>query len=63
MKENLDLQFCAKFNADSKTVFAFLLALIVIDFYSFECSKTDFTGEANIFTYAYIEHYYGVLKL
>ena len=34
--ENLDLQFCAEFIADSKSVFVFLLALIVFDFYAFE---------------------------
>ena len=33
--ENLK-SLCAEFNADSKTVFVFLLALIVFDFYSFE---------------------------
>ena len=42
--ENLDLYFPTEFNADSKTVFVFLLALIVFDFYSFEGSKTHFTG-------------------
>ena len=29
----------------------FFLALIVIDFYSFEGSKTHFTGEANVYIY------------
>ena len=46
--ENRFVQFCADFNVDSKTVFVFFLALIVFDFYSFEGSKTHFTGEANI---------------
>ena len=29
----------------------FFLALIVFDFYSFEGSKTHFTGETNIYTH------------
>ena len=32
----------------------FFLALIVFDFYSFEGSKTHFTGEANVYIYIYI---------
>ena len=43
-----------KFDADSKTVLVFLLALIVFDFYSFEGSKRHFTGEANVYIYACI---------
>ena len=35
----------------------FFPALIVFDFYSFEGSKTHFTGEANAYIYAYIEYY------
>ena len=35
----------------------FFLALIVFDFYSFEGSKTYFTGKANVYIYAYIEYY------
>ena len=48
--KNQDSKFCAKFNADSKTVLVFFfLALIVFDFYSFEGSKTHFiTGKTNI---------------
>ena len=64
--ENIASPLCAEFNADSKTVLVFLLALIVFDFSYFECSKTHFTGEANIYIYilyAYIEYYYGVLNL
>ena len=49
--------FCAKFDADSKTVLVFFLALIVFDFCFFEGSKTYFTGEANAYIYAYIEYY------
>ena len=30
--ENLDLQFCAEFNADSKTCLYFFLAFIVFDY-------------------------------
>ena len=32
----------------------FFLALIVFDFYSFEGSKTHFTGEANVYIYIYM---------
>ena len=31
----------------------FFLALIVFDFYSFQGSETHFTGEANVYIYAY----------
>ena len=64
--ENRDSKYCAEFDADSKTVLVlFFLALIVFDFYSFEGSKTHFTGETNIYIlyiyiiyiYAYIEYY------
>ena len=37
--ENRFVKLCAEFNADLKTVFVFLLALIVFDFYSFEKKK------------------------
>ena len=47
--ENRDSKFWAEFDADSKTVLVFFLALIVFDFYSFEGSKTHFTGETNIY--------------
>ena len=47
--ENRDTKFYAKFDADSKTVLVFLLALIVFDLLSFEGSKTHFTGEANVY--------------
>ena len=46
--KNRDSKFCAEFDADFKTVL-FFLALIVFDFYSFEFSKTYFTGETNIY--------------
>ena len=46
--ENRDTELCAEFDADSKTVLAFFLALIVFDLFSFEGSKTHFTGEANV---------------
>ena len=52
--ENRDSNFCAEFNANSKTVLIFFLTLIVFDFYSFEGSKTHFTGKANIYIYIYI---------
>ena len=55
--KNRDSKFCAELDADSKTVLVFLLELIVFDFYSFEGSKTHFTGETNIYIYAYIEYY------
>ena len=55
--KNLDSKFCAEFDTDSKTVLVFFLALIVFDFYFFEGSKTHFTGEANVYIYAYIEYY------
>ena len=48
-----DSKFCAEFDADSKTP-CFFLALIVFDFYSFEGSKTHFTGEANLYIYMHI---------
>ena len=38
----------------SKLSLFFFLALIVFDFYSFEGSKTHFTGEANVYNYIYI---------
>ena len=40
--ENQASYLCAEFDADSKTVFVFILALIVFDFYSFEDSKNPF---------------------
>ena len=49
--ENRDSKFCAEFDADSKTVLVFFLALIVFHFYSFEGSKTHFTGAANVYIY------------
>ena len=50
--------FGAEFDADSKTVLVFFfLALIVFDLFSFEGSKTHFTGETNMYIYAYIEYY------
>ena len=55
--ENRFVYFCAEFDVDSKTVFVFFLAFIFFDFYSFEGSKTHFTGKANIYIYAYIEYY------
>ena len=58
--KNRDSKFCVEFDADSKTVLVFFLALIIFDFYSFEGSKTHFTGdtgETNIYMYAYIEYY------
>ena len=55
--ENRDSKFCAEFDANSKTVLVFVLALIVFDFYSSEGSKTHFKGEANVYIYAYIEYY------
>ena len=55
--KNRDSKFCAEFDANSKTVKTKILALIVFDFYSFEGSKTHFTGEANVYIYAYIEYY------
>ena len=54
---NQDTKFGAEFDADSKTVLVFLLALIVFDLFSFEGSKTHFTGETNMYIYAYIEYY------
>ena len=44
-----------EFDVDSKTVFVFFLALIVFDFYSFEGTKTHFTGELNIYIYIYMD--------
>ena len=51
--KNVSSYLCVEFNADTKTVLVFLLALIVFDF-SFEGSKTHFTGEAYIYIYIYI---------
>ena len=51
--ENRVTKFCAEFDADSKTVLVFILALIVFDLFSFEGSKTLFTGEANVYIYIY----------
>ena len=52
--ENRFVSLCPKFNADSKTVFVFLLALKVFAFYySFEGSKTHFTGVANVYMCIY----------
>ena len=39
--ENLVSYLFTEFNADSKSVLVFLLALIVFDFYSFEISKIN----------------------
>ena len=55
--ENQDTKFCAEFDADSKTVLVFLLALIFFDLFSFEGSKTHFTWQANVYIYAYFEYY------
>ena len=52
--ENRDSKFCAEFDADSKTVLVFFLALIVFDFYSFEGSKTHFTGRQMYIIYTHI---------
>ena len=54
---NQDTNFGAEFDADSNTVFVFILALIVFDLFSFEGSKTHFMGETNMYIYAYIEYY------
>ena len=54
--ENQDTKFCAEIDADSKTVLVFLLALIFFDLFSFEGSKTHFTGEANVY-FAYLLKY------
>ena len=54
---NQDTKFCAELDADSKTVLVFCLSLIVFDLFSFEGSKTHFTGETNMYIYAYIEYY------
>ena len=77
--ENQASQLCAEFNADSKTVLVFILALIVFDFYSFEGSKNTFYRRAKYkykciyiyiyntyiykYIYIYIECYYFVLKI
>ena len=63
--ENHNTKCCSEFDADSKTVLVLLLALIVFDLFSFEGSKTHFTGETNmyIYIYAYIDYYKGVLTL
>ena len=63
--ENQDTQFCAEFDADSKAVLVFLLALIVFDLFSFEGSKskTHFTGEANVYIYIYIYIYMHILSI
>ena len=37
--ENRDSMFCYEFDADSKTVLVFVLALMVFDFYSFNFFK------------------------
>ena len=55
--KNRDTKFCLEFDANSKTVLVFLLPLIVFDLFSFEGSKTHFTGETNMYIYAYIEYY------
>ena len=55
--ENRDSKFCAEFYTDFKTVLVFVLAMMVFNFYSFEGSKTHFTGKANVYIYAYIEYY------
>ena len=39
--EHLASWLCAEFHANSKSVFVFVLALIVFDFYSFEISKIN----------------------
>ena len=54
---NQDTMFGAELYADSKTVIVFLLALIIFDLFSFVGSKTHFTGETNMYIYAYIEYY------
>ena len=46
--ENMASYFCAEFHADSKSVFVFVLALIVFDFYSFEISKSKINNQKNI---------------
>ena len=55
--ENQDTKFCSEFDADSKTVLVFLLALIIFDLFSFEGSKMHFTGETNMYIYACIDYY------
>ena len=45
--------FCSEFDADSKTVLVFLLALIVFDLFSFEGSKTHFTGDKYVYICIY----------
>ena len=54
---------CAEFDADSKTVLVFLLALIVFDFYSFEGRKTNFSGDAYKHIYIYNYYYFRVSYL
>ena len=44
--ENRPLLHCYKFIHNSKTVFVFVLALLVIDFYTFEGKHKVFTGIA-----------------
>ena len=51
--EKRDTKFCAEFDADSKTVLVFLLALIVFDLFSFEGSKMHCTGKANVYISIY----------
>ena len=52
--ENQDTKFCSEFDADSKNVLVFLLALIVFDLFSFEGSRVHFTGETNMYIYMHI---------
>ena len=58
---NQDTKFGAEFDADSKTVLVFLLALIVFDLFSFEGSKTHFTGETNMYILGVCRIFFGSL--
>ena len=53
--ENQASLLCAEFVADFKTVFVFILALIIFDFYSIEGSKKTFYRKGKcIYIYIYI---------
>ena len=51
--ENVSSSLCLEFNADSKTVLVFVLALIIFDFSSFELKKNE---NHNFFFKNYIEN-------